>query len=131
MFSPLRNAEFLMKSVLLFTVENSHRTFNRTSHYCTKKSKLGNSCYQNTVHQEIFSNMQQLVFVEIGTYLPRWHSAVGPTLADFANVGRIVSRFCHRWTNSCLPTTSQVRYLYILPTLGQRWIFIQDGGEQS
>ena len=36
-------------------------------------------------------------------------------------IGRILSTFCQRWANACLPTTNQVRYLYILPMLGQRW----------
>ena len=42
----------------------------------------------------------------------------------------LVGRFCQRWANIGLSTTTQIRYLYILPTLGQHWIFIQDGGEQ-
>ena len=73
------------------------------------------------------------------------------------DVGRMVGRFCRRWADVGLPTNTLVRSLYILPTLGQRWanvglptntqvrclyfanvgptlgqrrIFIQDGGEQ-
>ena len=39
-------------------------------------------------------------------------------LADFANVGP--TSLDQHWPNRDLQTTTQVRYLYILPTLGQR-----------
>ena len=34
---------------------------------------------------------------------------------------QILPTLGQRWANDGLPTTTQVRYLYILPTLGQRW----------
>ena len=43
---------------------------------------------------------------------------------------QILPTLGRRWPNGCLPTPTLVVYLYSLPTLGQRWIFIQDGGEQ-
>ena len=55
--------------------------------------------------------------------------------ADFNNVGPmlaqhwlLVTSSARRWHNGGLPTTTQVRYPYMLR---QWWIFIQDGGEQK
>ena len=43
---------------------------------------------------------------------------------------QILPTLGRRWADVGLPTTTRVRFLNILPTLGQRRIFVQDGGEQ-
>ena len=82
--------------------------------------------------------MRQVAFhcqTDIGCWLHR--RQIWPTLGPRQlNVGywlhcqQILPPFCQHWPNSPTSTTTQAVYLYIMPMLGQRWIFIQDGGEQ-